>query len=274
MSSTSYRLFADCRTSQGCPLSWISITYGPFESRRRGVSLGINLFPVKSVCSFNCVYCFRGGAQIKSCKPTLGPFNVGLEDVRRALKEALGKVSEIKAIDFSGNGEPTLHLKFKDIVKEVSDFIEKEGLDVSLGLFTNSTMLDREDVLEVVNLLDHIEAKLDSAVEWKFKIINRPCRDISVKRIVSNLAKLRRKFKGELAVQVMLLKYHNIKNYTKRDAELLAKELHIIDPDLVNIYTVYRRPRLNSVLPAPKNYMDLFSKVLREEGFKVRVFYE
>jgi wyosine [tRNA(Phe)-imidazoG37] synthetase (radical SAM superfamily) len=243
-------------------------------SRRRGTSIGINLFPVKSVCSFNCIYCFRGGAQIRSCTPTSGPYNIGPDEVKKALEEALENVNNVKSIDFSGNGEPTLHTRFKDIVKEVRALIEKEGLDVSLGLFTNSSMLRRAEVLEAINMLDHVEAKLDSVVEWKFRIINRPCKGLRVKDIVENLVNLRKRFKGELAIQVMVLRYLKLKNYTERDARLLAQELHKVDPDVVNVYTVYRKPRLSNVLPAPKEDMDLFSKVLREEGFRVNVYYE
>jgi wyosine [tRNA(Phe)-imidazoG37] synthetase (radical SAM superfamily) len=269
-----YRPFADCRKSEGCPLSWISIVYGPFESRRRGRSLGINLFPVKSVCNFNCVYCFRGGAQIKACSPTLGPLRISAADVVNALKEALTEVRDVKAIDFSGNGEPTLHLKFKEIVWSVRSFIREAGLDVSLGTFTNSTLLHRREVIEALQHLDHVEAKLDTVIDWKLKAINRPCRGITVQRILENLIGLRRMFDGTLAIQIILIKYHGIKNYTPRDAKLMAESLAKIEPDVVNVYTAYRRPRLESVKPAPREEMEVFSEILKEHGLNVKVFYE
>ncbi len=269
-----YELFADCRKSKGCPLSWVSIVYGPFKSRRRGLSLGINLFPVKSVCSFNCIYCFRGGAQIKACRPTSGPYKISASEVKNALEIALDNVDRINAIDFSGNGEPTLHESFSKIVKGVYRFLQDYGVDASLGLFTNSTMLSRQEVLKAVEDLDHIEAKLDVIPEWKFKIINRPCRNLSVKKIVENLITLRKSFSGTLAIQTILLEYKGLKNFTERDARLLAKELNKVKPDVVNIYTVYRKPRLELVKPASREAMNLFSEILKEEGFEVKVFYE
>ena len=37
------------------------IIYGPVHSRRLGVSLGVNLFPVDGkLCTFNCIYCECG----------------------------------------------------------------------------------------------------------------------------------------------------------------------------------------------------------------------
>ena len=37
------------------------IVFGPVNSRRLGISLGINLLPTnKKICSFNCIYCECG----------------------------------------------------------------------------------------------------------------------------------------------------------------------------------------------------------------------
>lgn len=51
-------LYAKCPPSGeclSCPVGGRAVTYGPFTSRRRGVSIGINVFPGVRVCSFNCV---------------------------------------------------------------------------------------------------------------------------------------------------------------------------------------------------------------------------
>lgn len=38
------------------------IIFGPVRSRRLGLSLGVNLLPTESkLCSFDCIYCPRGG---------------------------------------------------------------------------------------------------------------------------------------------------------------------------------------------------------------------
>ena len=34
--------------------------YGPFQSRRLGLSLGIDILPRSKVCTYNCVYCEIG----------------------------------------------------------------------------------------------------------------------------------------------------------------------------------------------------------------------
>ena len=32
-------------------------TYGPFNSRRLGLSLGVEILPNYNLCTYNCVYC-------------------------------------------------------------------------------------------------------------------------------------------------------------------------------------------------------------------------
>ncbi len=236
------------------------------------MSVGINLFPGKKVCSFNCVYCFRGKTAVKTLEPTEGPYEVNAEILRRALREALKEVGEIDAVDFSGSGEPTLHPKFRELTDVVRRFTREIGLDVSVGVFTNSSTLGRDEVVEALRKLDFIEAKLDTVVQWKFRVINRPHRMLQVSDIVSNLSRFRKVFDSTLAVQVMLLKYLGVSNYTVRDAELLADALSSIEPDVVHIYTVYRLPRLNKVIRADESRMLEYAKVLEKRGFRVEVF--
>ena len=35
-------------------------TYGPFNSRRLGLSLGVDILPNYKLCTYNCVYCEIG----------------------------------------------------------------------------------------------------------------------------------------------------------------------------------------------------------------------
>ena len=94
--------------------------FGPIHSRRLGISLGINLMPNDGkVCSFDCLYCEAGfNAQ--------GPGRDGIpsrEGVKRQLKKKLEAMQAegqgLDVITFSGNGEPTLHPHFAEVVHDV-----------------------------------------------------------------------------------------------------------------------------------------------------------
>jgi len=258
-----------------CPFRGRGVVYGPFPSRRRGVSLGVNLFPCVKVCSFNCVYCFRGPTQVKIPSPEPG-LGVDGETLRRSLEAALRVLSisgtQLRAVDFSGNGEPTLHPGLGGLIAVVRSMLRAYGLDASVGIFTNSSTLMLDKVVEAVAGLDHVEAKLDMAVDWKFKTINRPHRAVSLKSVVEGLKKFRKRFSGTLAVQVMLLRYGRVVNYTERDAQLMAQTLAEIDPDVVHVYTVYRKPRLTNVYAAPAQVLNDYASILRESGLRVEVY--
>ncbi|MCK9164105.1 MAG: radical SAM protein, partial [Bacteroidales bacterium] len=94
------------------------IIFGPIKSRRLGNSLGINLLPThKKLCNFNCVYCECGwNEDTKDIKDSIHK----KEDIRAALESRLIEIKEknisVDSITFSGNGEPTIHPDFREIV--------------------------------------------------------------------------------------------------------------------------------------------------------------
>ena len=89
------------------------------HSRRLGVSLGINLLPEDGkVCSFDCIYCecgFNAERRTKKLLPTR-------EEVRTALEEKLKDMqangSAPDVLTFAGNGEPTAHPYFPEIIED------------------------------------------------------------------------------------------------------------------------------------------------------------
>jgi len=93
--------------------------FGPVHSRRLGVSLGINLLPEDGkVCTFDCIYCecgFNSDHRPKKPLPTR-------EEVRAALEARLqdmqknGPVPDV--LTFAGNGEPTAHPHFPEIIED------------------------------------------------------------------------------------------------------------------------------------------------------------
>ena len=268
--------FADYRKPAGRALSRFAIIYGPLASRRRGYSLGINLFPGPSICSFDCIYCFRGGAQLHVPEAVISDTRIGPDDVLHALREALRSLGEekkrIRAIDFSGNGEPTLHPMFPEIAKRVRNLVDQETPWASLGLFTNSTSLCSPRVIEALHYIDHVEAKLDAAVEWKMRLINRPATGIEPANIIDCLSAIRGRFHGELALQVILIEADGVSNYECSDAWRLASIAERIQPDIINLYTSYAPPKKPSVKKADKRVMERYATILRENGLKVSIY--
>ena len=139
------------------------ITYGPVNSRRLGRSLGINLSPNSyKACSFSCVYCHYGWtdyfigdySEVQSDIPEP-------DEVRRELEEVLKKGTEFDYITFSGNGEPTLHPQFDRIVDLVVETRDKYSPEKKVAILSNSSMLNKREVLNALGRIDLRIMKLD-----------------------------------------------------------------------------------------------------------------
>jgi len=168
------------------------VLYGPVNSRRYGRSLGINLSPCRyKECSFNCVYCHYG----ETDRITL---NVNgsddhypeCTDVIEELQDVLKSQLDIDLITFSGNGEPTIHPDFPEMVDAVVELRDRYRPETRIALLSNSTGLYREEVRRSVSDIDLPVFKLDAGTERTFMRINRPAKGVSFAAIVKHLAHL------------------------------------------------------------------------------------
>ena len=178
--------------------------FGPIHSRRLGISLGINLMPNDGkICSFDCLYCEAGfNAQ--------GPGKDGIssrETVKRQLKNKLQKMHEagekLNVITFSGNGEPTLHPHFAEVVHDVIMLRDRYFPEAKVSVLSNSTMLGKPAVAQALKLVDNNILKLDSAIASTMRIINRPqSPNVIPEGVIEDL----KQFSGQCIIQTMMLR--------------------------------------------------------------------
>ena len=121
------------------------IVFGPIHSRRLGTSLGINLLPYDGkLCSFDCIYCECGLNKDFRTKTKLPDRN----NVQSALNDKLVSLKKegviIDVITFAGNGEPTMHPDFHEIIDDT----------ITLR---NRTMFTTEEVSNFINNLENYE---------------------------------------------------------------------------------------------------------------------
>jgi wyosine [tRNA(Phe)-imidazoG37] synthetase (radical SAM superfamily) len=114
--------------------------FGPIRSRRLGVSLGINLLPQRGkICSFDCIYCECGlnkDGREDTTLPTREQVRAALEEKLVAYKNAGGE--PIDTFTFAGNGEPTLHPEFKEIVLDTQKLRNQYYPDANISVLTNA----------------------------------------------------------------------------------------------------------------------------------------
>ena len=77
-----------------------TLIFGPINSRRFGMSLGIDLSPKQKSCNFDCVYC-----ELKGAKPVEEIENPPRVDgIISALTESLKVYQNIDGITLTANG--------------------------------------------------------------------------------------------------------------------------------------------------------------------------
>jgi wyosine [tRNA(Phe)-imidazoG37] synthetase (radical SAM superfamily) len=145
--------------------------FGPVPSRRLGWSLGIDLVPFKT-CTYDCVYCQLGPTSNLTCeRREWVPHQAVLDEI----SERLARLSAgIDTITFSGSGEPTLHSRIGELIREV-----KRQSSTPVAVLTNGSLLWQRDVQDDLMAADLVVPSLDAPDEHLFRRVNRPCRELS-----------------------------------------------------------------------------------------------
>jgi wyosine [tRNA(Phe)-imidazoG37] synthetase (radical SAM superfamily) len=228
--------------------------FGPVPSRRLGISLGIDLVPYKT-CTLNCVYCECGRTtdltiQRKEYVPTAA--------ILSELDHYLRDGPELDYITFSGSGEPTLHSGLREII----DFLKTRYPKYRIAVLTNGTLLyDKKTRSEIMGA-DLIIPSLDAASEVAFKKINRPQKGLSLGRILSGLADLRKEFSGEIWLEVFIVPGLND---NEDELGLMKEAIDKIKPDKVQLNTLDRPGTEDWVMPEPKERMEEIASRLGAE---------
>jgi wyosine [tRNA(Phe)-imidazoG37] synthetase (radical SAM superfamily) len=245
------------------------IIYGPVNSRRLGVSLGINLSPTKrKVCSFNCVYCQYGTTRSLTMSPARAKLP-GVQDVEHALRKALSEVESPRFITFSGNGEPTIHPDFPEIAKVVRKVRDELSPGSEIALLSNSSGLLIPGVSEAIdNLIDLPIMKLDAGDEDTFRAIARPAPGITLERIIQGMRELRRPF----AVQSLFVS-GKVNNSEGPALKAWIARIGEISPKTVQIYSLDRPfPTKGLMIVPPERLDEIASRTNRETGVEVKAY--
>lgn len=225
--------------------------YGPVPSRRLGLSLGVDIVPMK-VCTLDCIYCQLGRTTEKST--TRREF-VDIDAVVAEVKSRLAEGVRADYVTIGGSGEPTLNSRLGDLI---------DGLhrvtDVPVAVLTNGTLFYREDVRAECAKADVVIPSLDAGDAAAFEAVNRPAGDISIEKLVSGLAAFRDEFAGQIWLEVFIVPGVNTNpEQVRKMKELIGR----MRPDKVQLNTAVRPPAEKSVEPAS---YETLAAIAREMG--------
>ncbi len=249
--------------------------FGPIHSRRLGISLGINLLPSDGkFCTFDCIYCECG--YNKDHRPTRKlPTR---EEVRGELESRLKKMQEEGVIPnvltFAGNGEPTAHPHFLEIIEDTLELRNKYFPNAKVSVLSNSTFIHKPEVFAALNKVDNNILKLDTVNEEYIRMVDRPTGHYDVKRIIGGM----KAFKGNLIVQTMFMKGttedgRSVNNTTDDFVMEWIKVVKEIAPRQVMIYTIDRETPDQLLQKATHEELDRIVSLLQEAGLYATASY-
>jgi wyosine [tRNA(Phe)-imidazoG37] synthetase (radical SAM superfamily) len=203
--------------------------FGPVPSRRLGISLGVDLVPMKT-CTLNCIYCECGeSTNLTLERKEYVPFTT----VKKELSLYFENNPVPDYITFSGSGEPTLNSRIGDVLNFIKNYIH----DIPVALLTNGTLFSQKQVREDIKAASVIIPSLDAATEKVFRKINRPSPHLKVDKIIEGLIQLRKEYRGKLWLEIFIVPGMND---TEQELTALKQAIDKIEPDQIQLNTLDR----------------------------------
>jgi wyosine [tRNA(Phe)-imidazoG37] synthetase (radical SAM superfamily) len=213
--------------------------FGPVNSRRLGLSLGVDLTPFKT-CTYNCVYCQLSATNRFTIRRDsfFDP-----DEVFDEILQALEDDHRPDFITFSGSGEPTLSTDLGYLIDRIK---EKTGFPVCV--ITNSSLLWMKDVAAEVSRADLVIPSIDAATEKTWVKINCPVPEMSFVFMLDGIRRFCKSYKGRIWLEILLIA--GINDHDKEVAKLayFARGLGV---EKIQLNTAERPPRRSEVKAVP-----------------------
>jgi len=213
--------------------------FGPVPSRRLGRSLGVDLVPSKT-CSFDCIYCQLGPTSNKTASREM---YVPVADVLAELGRRLDAGPRPDYVTLSGSGEPTLHAGLADILAGI-----RRLTDVPVAVLTNGSLFYQPEVRTACARADLVIPSLDAPNPALFERINRPCPEITFRKLVDGLDAFRDEYEGQIWLEVFLIDGLNTGPKTIEEFKRLFER---ILPDTIQLNTAVRPTAEENIAAVP-----------------------
>jgi len=252
-----------------------SVVFGPVHSRRLGVSLGINLLPTDyKYCSFNCIYCECGWTKNReSDKVEFPPAAIVKEYLEKKLLEMQSTNELPEAISFAGNGEPTLHPEFAEIIDITIELRNKYSPQSKIAVLSNATMLHLPEVVNALKKVDLNILKLDAGTEGTYRKINQPIDNLALEEIINNL----KQFTSNLIIQTLFIRGNYNKNFidntTDEEVNAWLSYISELKPMRVMIYPIARSTPAGNLEKVSLKELEGIAEKVMKIGIKAEVYY-
>jgi wyosine [tRNA(Phe)-imidazoG37] synthetase (radical SAM superfamily) len=244
------------------------------HSRRLGISLGINLLPADGkVCSFDCIYCECGFNEAH--RPQL-PLPTR-QEVAQALQQKLlqmqasGQLPDV--LTFAGNGEPTCHPHFAEIIDDTIRLRDKYCPRARVSVLSNATLIHRRAVHDALMRVDNNILKLDTVSADYIRLVDHPQGTYDVHQVVEHM----KAFHGHLIIQTMFMQGdcggESVDNTSDDYVLPWLQAVKAIRPQQVMVYTIDRETPTPGLRKATHEQLDRIAALVEAEGIPCTASY-
>lgn len=248
------------------------IIFGPINSRRLGISLGINLLPTKKkICTFNCIYCECGFNEDSIIKDILPKREVVKSTLIAKIESLLSQGVAPNVLTFAGNGEPTVHPDFEQIIDDTIAVRDAYLPLAKIAVLTNSTQLQKESVMRALEKIDNPILKLDGGNALIVNRLDKPNSQFSYDKTVDLLVH----FGKKAIIQTMFLRGEidgeSIDNSTDEEVTQWLSVIKLINPREVMIYTLDRTAPVKTLQKVELATLNKIAHRVNALGIKTQV---
>ena len=200
-----------------------------------------------------------------------------MANIPKSLKEKLKDMQKNgpapDVLTFAGNGEPTAHPHFPEIIEDTLALRDHYFPNAKVSVLSNSTFIDRPAVFDALNKIDNNILKLDTVNEEYIHLLDRPNGKYSVRKIIEKM----KEFKGNCIIQTMFLKGSYLgKDMNNTSDEFVLPWLEAVKeiaPSQVMIYTIDRETPDHDLQKATHEELDRIVELIKRTGIPATASY-
>ena len=187
------------------------------------------------------------------------------------LAKMVGEGTPPDVITFAGNGEPTMHPDFENIIADTIALRDKHCPNAKVSVLSNATQIHREDVCRALRRVDNNILKLDSAFDATVQLVNKPQGNYTVARTVELL----KAFDGEFILQTMFLRGEylgkRVDNATEEEVSAWLKLVEEMRPKQVMVYSLDRDTPCETLEKVEREELQRIAERVEALGIKCSV---
>nr|MCR5679380.1 radical SAM protein [Prevotella sp.] len=176
-------------------------------------------------------------------------------------------------LTFAGNGEPTCHPEFADIIDDTLRLRDRLCPQAKVSVLSNSTLIHRPSVHQALMRVDNNILKLDTVDPAYIARIDHPQGTYDVTRVIEQM----KAFHGHVIIQTMFMRGtaggEDVDNTSDNYVKPWLDAVKEIGPSMVMVYTIDRETPAHGLLKATHEQLDAIKARVEALGIPCQASY-